>query len=518
MINKIKIMDSLEDTYPKKICGNNHFWCCNNLITGKKFYHMIFGFLLYSMPYILMLIILIIENDHLSTIYPIVITTTLYLIEITSTFIGGCSDPGIIARQRQDYYYNTNRPCLKYVINGHIYSLNYCYSCSAYRPPRTSHCSLCDNCVERFDHHCLWLGTCIGKRNYRYFYILTLCINLSAVFQIGYSLYYIVIHAKKFKDKENYNKLILWGFAAVTLYDLLFVIFFTGKLFIIHSWLVFHNLTFYENIKKKFNKVPGVNPFNKYFLYTFKKILWKKPPKSSFFSQLKKFLFEQNQRENKIKEKENLKKIKLDIKSEESEDEEDEEESQEIQYEKLKNLNKKLKGKVNENNISLNNSKNIDLKNIYNNKSTDSKMKSELSFEKANIQVLKPMKLKEKENKKNRNKSFTKKNLINLISPNISEVGTGNQEIMTIEKNEKKMSKSNIMIEINNSNKRKSLKRKYGTKNKIIMDTNLETVEALTSKGINKENQNENEEEIEDDFIINKKISLNSKGTEINLK
>ena len=80
------------------------------------------------------------------------------------------------------------------------------------------------------------------------------------------------------------------------------------------------------------------------------------------------------------------------------------------------------------------------------------------------------------------------------------------------------MSKSNIMIEINNSNKRKSLKRKYGTKNKIIMDTNLETVEALTSKGINKENQNENEEEIEDDFIINKKISLNSKGTEINLK
>ena len=170
---------------------------------------MIFGFLLYSMPYVLMLIILIFENDHLSTIYPIVITTTLYLIEITSTFIGGCSDPGIIARQRQDYYYNTNRPCLKYVINGHIYSLNYCYSCSAYRPPRTSHCSLCDNCVERFDHHCLWLGTCIGKRNYRYFYILTLCINLSAVFQIGYSLYYIVIHAKKFKDKENYNKLIL---------------------------------------------------------------------------------------------------------------------------------------------------------------------------------------------------------------------------------------------------------------------------------------------------------------------
>ena len=512
----MKKMDSYDDTYPKKICGNNHFWCCNNCITGKKFYHMIFGFLLYSMPYILMLIILILEDDNLSTIYPIIITSTLYLIEVTSTFIGGCSDPGIIARQRKDYYYNTNRPSLKYVINGHIYSLNYCYSCSAYRPPRTSHCSLCDNCVERFDHHCLWLGTCIGKRNYRYFYFLTLCINLSAVFQIGYSLYYIVIHTKKLKNKENYNKLILWGFVAVTLYDLLFVIFFTGKLFIIHSWLVFHNLTFYENIKKKFNKVPGVNPFDKYFLYTFKKIICKIPSKSFFFPQLKEFLFEQKQREIKLKDKEKLKKIKQEIKSEESEEEEDEEESKDIRYDKIKNIHKKDVDEITERNISLNNSKNIDSKDEYENRSTNSKMKSELSFDKVNIQVLKPMKLKEKENKKNQNKSFTKKNLINFISPNISEVGTGNQDIMTIEKKEKKMNKSHLLIEVNNSNKRKNLKRIHETKNKIIMDTNLDTVEALTSKKNNPDNQDE--EEIEDDFIINKKISLNLKGTEIKLK
>jgi uncharacterized protein YacL (UPF0231 family) len=87
---------------------------------------------------------------------------------------------------------------------------------------------------------------------------------------------------------------------------------------------------------------------------------------------------------------------------------------------------------------------------------------------------------------------------------------------MTIEKKEKKMNKSNLLIEVNNSNKRKNLKRIHETKNKIIMDTNLETVEALTSKKNNLDNQDE--EEIEDDFIINKKISLNLKGTEIKLK
>ena len=34
------------------------------------------------------------------------------------------------------------------------------------QPPRAKHCHDCDKCVLQFDHHCVWLGTCIGQGNH----------------------------------------------------------------------------------------------------------------------------------------------------------------------------------------------------------------------------------------------------------------------------------------------------------------------------------------------------------------
>jgi palmitoyltransferase len=49
-----------------------------------------------------------------------------------------------------------------------------CPDCEVIRTPRCRHCTLCQRCVDRYDHHCPWVNNCIGKGNYAQFYIFVL--------------------------------------------------------------------------------------------------------------------------------------------------------------------------------------------------------------------------------------------------------------------------------------------------------------------------------------------------------
>jgi hypothetical protein len=313
----------------------------------------------------------------------------------------GCStDPGILPRQGKDFYYVTKKPLQRKVIGGHYIGLTYCYSCSLYRPPKTSHCSVCDNCVERFDHHCLWLGTCIGKRNYKYFYILISCLLIDEIIQIIWGIYYIVIGSTKFKKKEKNSLLVIIGFSCLVLYNSLFIIFFIGKLVVIHTILLFKNLTFYEYFKNKIDIYP-TNPFKKFPSYVCKRFILSSQIKSSLLSFLaKKEEMEKNEEnniqnidnngeinviknsyhQNQISEIEELNKNKyLDNKSKDifNNHQESLKKYMEINHKKINKSqnvllrNKVIRNEINENQTQVQNEKGIIVKKIINQRNDD---------------------------------------------------------------------------------------------------------------------------------------------------
>lgn len=192
-----------------------------------------------------------------------VVAIVLYIISIFAMLRGGFTDPGILPRQKENFFWNPKKQIVWRVNNGHFVSCTFCYTCFLFRPPRTSHCAACDNCVQRFDHHCLWLGTCVGQRNYKYFFLFLFALNITALFEIAYAIYLIVYQSKSSKRKEQYNLLVFIGMGFVILFDLMFVLFFLGKLQILHISLVFKNVTFYEHFKKKWNNKAKINPFFK---------------------------------------------------------------------------------------------------------------------------------------------------------------------------------------------------------------------------------------------------------------
>ena len=110
-------------------------------------------------------------NPALPILFLLCVALMYFFLYLTS-----CSNPGIIPKRpflelrRENYSHLLDLPCTAAEINNNPATASrLCTTCQVFRPKRASHCSTCGNCVEIFDHHCVFVGTCIGKRNYRYF-------------------------------------------------------------------------------------------------------------------------------------------------------------------------------------------------------------------------------------------------------------------------------------------------------------------------------------------------------------
>ncbi|XP_010142602.1 PREDICTED: probable palmitoyltransferase ZDHHC4 [Buceros rhinoceros silvestris] len=88
------------------------------------------------------------------------------------------ADPGIITKSNHASLVEI------YAYDGVLFQNGIlCPTCNVEKPARSKHCSFCGVCVQRFDHHCVWVNNCIGAFNVRYFllYLFTLTATAATV-------------------------------------------------------------------------------------------------------------------------------------------------------------------------------------------------------------------------------------------------------------------------------------------------------------------------------------------------
>uniref|UniRef100_A0A4W6C355 Palmitoyltransferase n=1 Tax=Lates calcarifer TaxID=8187 RepID=A0A4W6C355_LATCA len=183
-----------------------------------------------------------------------VIGGVLFLFVLGTLLRTSFSDPGVLPRATPDEAADLERQID--VANGS----------TGYRPPprtkevvingQTVKLNLCDNCVERFDHHCPWVGNCVGRRNYRFFYMFILSLSFLTIFIFAFVITHIILrsHQSGFLNALKDSPVVVCFFSVWSIVGL------SG----FHTYLISSNQTTNEDIKGSWSSKRGKDNHNPY--------------------------------------------------------------------------------------------------------------------------------------------------------------------------------------------------------------------------------------------------------------
>ncbi|KAL5546937.1 hypothetical protein UlMin_006624 [Ulmus minor] len=276
--------------------GNNKFLCGGRVVFGNDAGSLFLTSFLIGGPAISFWIRMIVtpKGENPLFVYPVLIGgIVLTVLDFSFLFLTSGRDPGIIPRNSQppesDEAFDMTTSSMEWInakasdlkiprvkditVNGQTVKVKFCDTCLLYRPPRASHCSICNNCVQKFDHHCPWVGQCIGLRNYPYFIMFISTSTILCIYVFVFSWINIL------RKKGSIWSVMSHDILSVILVVYCFIaVWFVGGLTVFHFYLICTNQTTYENFRYRYDKKK--NPYSLGILGNLKDVFCSKIPPS----------------------------------------------------------------------------------------------------------------------------------------------------------------------------------------------------------------------------------------------
>ncbi|XP_062184125.1 protein S-acyltransferase 11 isoform X2 [Phragmites australis] len=114
-------------------------------------------------------------------IFHCILTAFLAAFTITSYCLASFKSAGAPANIRWGRYPMVEKSDLE--------NYTFCTYCSKPKPPRAHHCRSCKMCVVDMDHHCPFIGNCVGASNHRAFVIFLISVVISCTYVAIMTIY-----------------------------------------------------------------------------------------------------------------------------------------------------------------------------------------------------------------------------------------------------------------------------------------------------------------------------------------
>ncbi|XP_023251730.1 palmitoyltransferase ZDHHC2 isoform X1 [Seriola lalandi dorsalis] len=123
-------------------------------------------------------------------------------------------------------------------------AIRFCDRCQLLKPDRCHHCSVCDKCILKMDHHCPWVNNCVGFSNYKYFMLFLAYSLLYCLFITATDLQYFIKFWTNGLPDTQAKFHILFLFFSASMFSVSL-----ASLFTYHCWLVCKNRSTLEAVR-----------------------------------------------------------------------------------------------------------------------------------------------------------------------------------------------------------------------------------------------------------------------------